>query len=363
MDILSIQYFSSIKILADILKPDNVYQSNSTELKSKSSSVESISHFFIFIDLSIIDKYYIIIMNPSYLKISPAAWSDRLGRLYSILESCALCPRQCGVNRLKGETGFCRSGSELIISSIGPHFGEERPLVGRGGSGTVFLTNCNLGCIYCQNYDISHLGYGKKMTAQQLANRMTDLQIMGCRNINFVTPTHFVPQIAESIKLAAENGLSVPIVYNCGGYESPETIKLLNGIVDIYMPDIKYSDDSVAKKYSDAPDYFKMCTESVKEMFRQTGDLLIEDGIAKKGLLIRHLVLPNGLAGTQKVMEFISRDLSKETYVNIMFQYHPQYHAQMYSELRRSPLKSEFDEAVNIAVKAGLHRGFTSPFC
>ena len=301
-------------------------------------------------------------MKPSYLKLSPAEWYTRLKKLYSILESCALCPRQCGVNRLKGETGFCRSGAELLVSSIGPHFGEERPLVGKGGSGTVFLTNCNLGCIYCQNYEISHLGYGKKITIQQLANRMIDLQVSGCHNINFVTPTHFVPRLAESIKIAAENGLSSPIVYNCGGYESVETIRLLEDIVDIYMPDIKYSNNDTAKKYSDAPDYFKMCAESVKEMHRQTGDLKLEDGIAKRGLLIRHLVLPNGLAGTEKVMEFISRDLSKDTYVNIMFQYHPQYHAQMHGELRRPPLRSEFDETVRIAKKLGLHRGFTLSF-
>ncbi|MCU0821401.1 MAG: radical SAM protein, partial [Spirochaetes bacterium] len=176
------------------------------------------------------------------------------------------------------------------------------------------------------------------------------------------TPTHFVPQLAESIKLAALNGLSVPIVYNCGGYESVDTIRLLDGIVDIYMPDIKYSDDKIAEKYSDAPDYFKMCRESVKEMHRQVGDLEIEEGIAGKGLLIRHLVLPNRLAGTEKVMEFIGRELSKETYVNIMFQYHPQYHAQAHSDIRRPPLRIEFDEAVRIAGKAGLHRGFNNHF-
>ncbi len=300
--------------------------------------------------------------KPNYHKLDPKEWEERIQKGHDILKNCTLCPRECGVNRIEGEMGFCRSGRELVISSVGPHFGEEEPLVGKGGSGTIFLTNCNLGCIYCQNYDISHLGYGKEITPGQLANRMLDLQSTGCHNINLVTPTHFTPQIIESIQLALQRGLKVPIVYNCGGYESIETIKLLEDIVDIYMPDIKYSDNSTAKKYSDAPDYFNRCKDALIEMHKQVGDLKTTKGIAQKGLLIRHLVLPNGLAGTEKVMEFISNELSKETYVNIMFQYHPQYNAQMHSELRKPPMLSEFDEAIAIAKKTGLRRGFRSSF-
>lgn len=296
-------------------------------------------------------------MKPSYLKLSPSRWDERIRELYSILENCELCPRKCGVNRIKGETGFCRSTDELMISSIAPHFGEERPLVGRGGSGTVFLTNCNLGCVYCQNYDISHLGYGSIMSTGRLADRMIDLQTTGCHNINFVTPTHFIPLLVEGVKIAMERGLNIPIVYNCGGYELPDTIKLLEGIIDIYMPDFKYSDNSAAKKYSDAPDYFEMCTESLKEMHRQTGDLATESGIAARGLIIRHLVLPGGLGGTEKVMKFIAGELSKDSYVNIMFQYRPQYNAQIYSELRRPPMRREFNEAIKTAREAGLYRG------
>ncbi len=297
-------------------------------------------------------------LKSSYLQLTPENWKERIEKFYGILESCVLCPRECGVNRLKEDTGFCRSGKELLVSSISPHFGEEKPLVGSGGSGTVFLTNCNLGCIYCQNYDISHLGYGKTISASKLANEMISLQSRECHNINFVTPTHFTPQLVECVKIASERGLTVPIVYNCGGYESIETIKLLDGIVDIYMPDVKYSEDNIAQKFSDAPDYFKKCAESIKEMHRQVGDLTTEDGIAQKGLLIRHLVLPNGLAGSEKIMAFISAELSMDTYVNIMLQYHPEYKAGSYHELNRSPLLSEYDEVIEIAKKKGLHRGF-----
>ena len=284
---------------------------------------------------------------------------DRIETLMAMLNECNLCPRACGVNRNRGEKGYCKSDNHLTVSSVQQHFGEEDVLVGTHGSGTIFLTNCNLGCLYCQNYDISHLGHGQRMTEEELALSMLRLQRMGCHNINFVTPTHFTPQIVKALKIAIENGLHIPLVYNCGGYESKSTIALLDGIVDIYMPDIKYSDEESAKKYSNAPDYFAVCKEAVKEMHRQVGDLKVDErGIAVRGLLIRHLVLPNGLAGSAKVFEFVATELSEESYVNIMLQYRPMYKAYEYKELNRGLKMSEYRAALDSAKKWGLHRGF-----
>lgn len=284
---------------------------------------------------------------------------ERIEKLMAILNECNLCPRACGVNRTKGEKGYCNSDNHLTVSSVQPHYGEEDVLVGTHGSGTIFLTNCNLGCLYCQNYDISHLGHGQKITEEELALSMLRLQRMGCHNVNFVTPTHFTPQIVKALKIAIENGLHIPLVYNCGGYESKSTIALLDGIVDIYMPDIKYSDEESAKKYSNAPDYFEVCKEAVKEMHRQVGDLKVDErGIAVRGLLIRHLVLPNGLAGSAKVFKFIATEISEESYVNIMLQYRPIYKAYEYKELNRGLKMSEYQEALDSAKKWGLHRGF-----
>jgi len=284
---------------------------------------------------------------------------ERIEKLMDILNECKLCPRACGVNRNKGEKGYCKSDRYLMVSSVHPHYGEEAVLVGTYGSGTIFLTNCNLGCIYCQNYDISHLGYGQRVTEEELAQSMLSLQKRGCHNINFVTPTPFTPQIVKALKIAIENGLHIPLVYNCGGYESKSTIELLDGIVDIYMPDIKYGDEESAKKYSNAPDYFAVCKEAVKEMHRQVGDLTVDErGIAVRGLLIRHLVLPNGLAGSAEVFKFIATELSKESYVNIMLQYRPMYKAYEYKELNREIKMSEYREALDSAKEWGLHRGF-----
>ncbi len=284
---------------------------------------------------------------------------ERIEQLMAILNECNLCPRACGVNRNRGEKGYCKSDNQLVVSSVQPHYGEEDVLVGTYGSGTIFLTNCNLGCLYCQNYDISHLGYGQRMTEEELALSMLSLQKRGCHNINFVTPTHFTPQIVKALKIAIENGLHIPLVYNCGGYESKSTIELLDGIVDIYMPDIKYGDAEHAEKYSNAPDYFEVCKEAVKEMHRQVGDLIVDNrGIAVRGLLIRHLVLPNGLAGSAKVFEFVATELSKESYVNIMLQYRPMYKAYEYKELNRGLKMSEYKEALDSAKAWGLHRGF-----
>jgi putative pyruvate formate lyase activating enzyme len=298
--------------------------------------------------------------EPSYLRLHKNGELDeRIERFSKILESCELCARKCGVNRLEGEKGYCRSGQELIISSFGPHFGEEPELVGRYGSGTIFLTNCSLLCIYCQNYEISHLGYGEKVSIDKAAEIMLNLQKMGCHNINLVTPTHFTPQLVKAISVAAARGLMLPIFWNCGGYENIETIKLLDGIVDIYKPDIKYSESEPSKKYSNAPDYFERCKEVVKEMHHQVGDLKIDsEGLAFRGLLIRHLVLPNNLAGSDKVLEFLREEISKECYVNIMAQYRPCGKAYEYKELSRRPTQIEYLRVVDYAKKIGLHRGF-----
>ncbi|MFZ2071455.1 MAG: radical SAM protein [Halobacteriota archaeon] len=298
--------------------------------------------------------------KPVYLETYKSGELDeRIEKLMAILNECKLCPRACGVNRTEGEKGYCKADNQLMVSGVHPHFGEEDVLVGTHGSGTIFLTHCNLRCIYCQNYDISHLGLGHRVTEEELALSMLRLQKLGCHNINFVTPTHFTPQILKAVKIAVENGLHLPIVYNCSGYESTNTIALLDGIVDIYMPDIKYSDEGTAKRYSNAPDYFMVCKEAVKEMHRQVGDLTVDErGIAVRGLLIRHLVLPNGLAGSAAVFKFIATELSKESYVNIMRQYRPMYKAYDYKELNRGIKMSEYREALDSAKEWGLHRGF-----
>jgi len=294
---------------------------------------------------------------PCYLKLSKKELKKRIEEAYKILEECRLCPRECGVNRLKGEKGFCKSGALPTISSSGPHFGEEPPLVGTHGSGTIFLTWCNLCCIYCQNYTISHLGEGREISLEEFASQMLSLQKRGCHNINFVTPTHFVSQILAALEIAIEKGLNIPLVYNTGGYDQIETLKLLDGIFDIYMPDIKYSDSVIAEKYSSgASDYPEVVKKALKEMHRQVGDLVIENGIAQRGLLIRHLVLPNNLAGTKEAMRFIANGLSKNSYVNVMAQYHPEYKAYQYPLINRPPTAEEYRKALEMAKREGLHR-------
>ena len=293
------------------------------------------------------------------MKLSPQRISERAQKAISCLESCELCPRNCGVNRLEDETGFCRTGRRAILASYGPHFGEEPPLVGRGGSGTIFFAGCNLGCIFCQNYDISHLIGGEPISAERLADIMIELQQKGCRNINFVSPSHVVAQILEALPLAYERGLRLPLVYNCGGYDSIETLRLLDGIIDIYMPDAKYADEKLAGKFSMAPNYPETMKAALREMHRQVGVLeLDESGAALRGMLIRHLVLPGGLAGTSEIMKFISRELSPDSYVNVMEQYHPVYKAYDDEQLNRSITRTEFLEAVDAARAEGIHRGF-----
>ncbi len=275
----------------------------------------------------------------------------------SLLESCSLCPCGCGVNRVAGDIGRCRTSRQAVVSSYGAHFGEESPLVGRHGSGTIFFANCNLACVFCQNYPISQLGEGQKVDKAELSYIMLSLQKEGCHNINLVSPTHVVPQILEALEMAAESGLQLPLVYNSGGYDSVDTLKILDGIVDIYMPDMKYDDEETARELSGIRNYPEVNKAAVKEMHRQTGDLEInEEGVAQRGLLVRHLVLPRGLAGTKRIVRFLSEEISRDTYVNVMAQYRPCYKALQIADLRRRISSAEFQEALSFAQEAGLSR-------
>jgi putative pyruvate formate lyase activating enzyme len=300
--------------------------------------------------------------RPAYIALHASGeLAERAQQLQAILRDCTLCPRRCHANRLQGEIGKCRSTAEVIISSAGPHFGEEPELVGLGGSGTIFFTNCNLWCLFCQNYEISHLKMGTPISIEELAKRMLYLQSRGCHNINLVTPTHFVPQIVEALCLAAERGLQIPLVYNCGGYESVETLRRLDGIIDIYMPDVKYSNDGHARRYSGVKDYWEYMRPAVKEMHRQVGELKINRwGIAECGLLIRHLVLPNDLAGSEAILRFIAEEISPDSYVNIMDQYRPAFKAHRIPELARRVSLIEYHRVIQLARELGLHRGFNS---
>lgn len=273
------------------------------------------------------------------------------------MEKCQLCPRKCGVNRLKGMKGFCRApGSQLVISAFHPHFGEEKPLVGKRGSGTIFFTHCNLRCVFCQNWEISHIGRGTERNINDLADMMLFLQKIGCHNINLVTPTHYSPHILKALDVAVERGLTLPIVYNTSGWERLEILKVLDGIVDIYLPDIKYWESSMAAKYSSgAESYPHITKEAILEMYRQVGTAKpAKDGIIYRGLIIRHLVMPNNVAGSEKIMEWIAKVLSKDTYVNIMAQYTPLYKAFDYPEISRRITKEEYVKVVNKAKELGL---------
>lgn len=282
---------------------------------------------------------------------------QRADQARELLAECKLCPRRCVVNRLRGESGFCGGGKLVRISSVGPHFGEERVLVGRHGSGTIFFAGCSLKCIFCQNYQISHLNQGMEIASEDLAEEMLYLQYIGCHNINLVTPTHFVPQIIDALGVAYSKGLNLPIVYNCGGYESTDVLKLLDGLVAIYMPDLKFTEPQVGEELSQAPDYYQMAMEAIREMYRQVGDLELDRrGIAQKGLLLRHLVLPNGLAGTEEAMRFIAQEVSVDTYVNIMDQYRPCYRGEEIPQINRRITRGEYQKALEIARGFGLHR-------
>jgi len=281
----------------------------------------------------------------------------RAERALSLLQECRMCPRACGVNRLEGELGFCRTGRRARVASFGQHFGEEDPLVGQGGSGTIFFSSCNLLCSFCQNYDISHLGEGVELGARDIAGMMLDLKDKGCHNINFVTPSHVVPQILEALVFAADAGLDIPLVYNTGGYDAAETIRLLDGIFGIYMPDFKFWEEEPAKTFCHVPDYREVACAALKEMHAQVGDLVIDQaGIAQRGLLVRHLVMPGGLAGTEEVMRFLAREISTDTYVNVMDQYHPCYRSSDDARINRRITPTEYEEALEAARRAGIHR-------
>jgi len=288
----------------------------------------------------------------------------RIEAAYSLLESCRVCPRECGVNRLKNDKlGFCRSGLNPIVSSASPHHGEEPPISGTKGSGTIFFANCNLRCVYCQNYPISQMGNGAERTPGELACQMLSLQEQGCHNLNLVTPTHFMPQILKALGIARERGFTLPIVYNTSGYESVEALQLLEGIVDIYLPDMRYGDDTIARRYSTAIHYPEINQAAVKEMYRQVGNLSVdEQGIAKHGLIIRHLVLPNRLSGTEAVMKFLAEEISKDVSISLMSQYFPAYKAQGCKELSRRITAEEYDEACQIMLKYGLENGWMQEF-
>lgn len=278
-----------------------------------------------------------------------------MDKAYELADPCRICPRACVVHRLNGNKGFCRVADRPIVASTGPHFGEEKCLVGRGGSGTIFLSGCNLRCVFCQNYDISHEVRGEPTGVSQLAQMMVMLQGRGCENINFVTPTHVVPWLMDAVRRARLNDLTIPIVYNCGGYERVETLRLLEGTVDIYMPDMKYWDSEIAELYSDAADYPERMRESVREMHRQVGDLLVVDGVAREGLLIRHLVMPNKMAGSVRMLNFIAEEISGQSAVNVMSQYHPTYRAAEFERIARPPTNAEYESARSYAENLGLN--------
>lgn len=270
----------------------------------------------------------------------------RVGMAYQCLAACELCGWGCGADRTAGQMGQCHSGVRARVSSYGPHHGEESPLSGWRGSGTIFFSRCNLHCVYCQNFTISQADCGSEVEPEDLAAIMLELQAFGCHNINFVSPSHVVAPILAGVALAAQAGLRLPLVYNTGGYDSLATLALLDGVIDIYMPDMKYSDEAIARRYSGCPNYPAVNRAAVKEMHRQVGDLQLDErSLATRGLLVRHLVLPNGLAGTADVARFLAEEVSPRTYLNLMDQYHPCYWAGQYPELSRRITPQEYQQA------------------
>ena len=298
--------------------------------------------------------------EPAYLGLYASGMlRERVEQAKAQLASCRVCPRNCRVNRLEDKFAVCKTGRYAVTSSHFPHFGEEDCLRGKRGSGTIFFSGCNLRCVFCQNYDISWELRGRPVRPEQLAGMMLDLQGQGCHNINFVTPEHVVPQIVEALPFAIERGLKLPLIYNTSGYDSMESLQLLDGLVDIYMPDFKWWDREAARKYSKAPDYPEVARRSLKEMHRQVGDLVLdEEGLAKRGLLVRHLVMPGGIAGTRNVLKWIARELSPDTYVNLMAQYYPagKVNQRDYAEINRRIRAEEFEQALDDVRRAGLKR-------
>jgi putative pyruvate formate lyase activating enzyme len=301
-------------------------------------------------------------MRPSYLHAYENGLLDTvIEKSVSLLESCAICPHKCKVNRLKDIKGICHTGRLAEIYSYMAHHGEEPPVSGTKGSGTIFFAHCNLKCVYCQNFEFSQkIGQGRGYSGQEMAKIMLELQERGCHNINLVSPTHVMPQILEALKIAIPMGLNIPLVYNTGGYELPEVIKLLDGIVDIYLPDMRYADPAMSLKFSSAPDYPKYNQASVKEMHRQAGLAQIDDqGIIEKGVIVRHLVLPVGISGTEHIMKFLAQEVSVHTYISLMSQYMPYHKACDFSELSRRISSQEYQEAQDSMDKYSLHNGWT----
>lgn len=295
-------------------------------------------------------------LYPSYLNLyNSGKLRELVSEFYDFYSNCSLCPRNCGVNRNK-ETGICKSSNKIKIASFHQHFGEENPLVGKNGSGTIFLSNCNMYCIYCQNSDISFNGEGDIVEDEDLAKIMIKLQNSGCHNINFVSPTHYLPNIINGVLLAIEKGLNIPLVYNTGGYDNLEIIKKLDGIIDLYLPDCKYMENKNGELYSSGiKNYVPVIKEVLKEMHRQVGVLQTNEyGVAQKGLMIRHLVLPDNIAGTKEFLEFIATEIGVDTYINIMDQYHPSYNAYSFPELSRRITSTEYSNAIKIAADLGF---------
>lgn len=295
--------------------------------------------------------------DPIYLRLHKSGELRKRGKeLWEIMKNCRLCPRECGVNRLKGEKGFCGASSQLKVASFHPHYGEETSLVGERGSGTVFFTNCGLRCVFCINWEISQGGMGKPREIEDLAKMMLELQKIGCHNINLVTPTHYSPHIVLAVDIAAGRGLRLPLVYNTCGWERIEILKKLDGIIDIYLPDFKYSDGKMAEKYSSGADTYPQITKiALLEMHRQVGVAKPAlDGLMYKGLMIRHLVMPNNVSGSKEIIDWIAKNLPKDTYLNIMSQYRPMYKAFEYPEINRRITREEYNEVVRMAKEAGL---------
>lgn len=296
--------------------------------------------------------------QPAYVKLeTEGRFAERVEQAYEILKQCRLCPRCCGVNRLNGQKGFCRNPEKVMVYSHHPHFGEELPLVGVHGSGTIFFSNCNLRCVFCQNWPIAHEGLGSQISDEELADMMLALQRLGCHNINLVTPTHVMPHILNATRIAMQKGLRLPLCYNTSGYDHLESVKLLDGIVDIYLPDLKFMDSAEAALYNlaKADDYPQVAQAGITEMYRQVGNLITDErGIALRGLMIRHLVMPNRVAGTREFVHWVANNLSTDTYVNIMAQYRVEYRAFEYERIARSITSEEFVEAMEWAIEAGL---------
>jgi putative pyruvate formate lyase activating enzyme len=298
--------------------------------------------------------------SPVYLEAYKSGKLDKLiEKLNDSLASCVICPRKCKVNRLKGKLGFCKTGIKPKVYSYMAHQGEEPAVSGTRGSGTIFFSNCNMGCVYCQNYEFSQMGKGREVEPEELAKFMLELQGMGCHNINLVTPTHVLLQILKSLRIAILGGLNLPLVYNTSGYELPEIIQLLDGVIDIYLPDMRYSDNEAAIRFSNAPGYPEYNREALKEMFRQVSPSQMDaEGLIRRGIIIRHLVLPNNMSGTEKIMKFIASELSVDTYISLMSQYLPYHRAAEFKEIGRRLKLKEYEEAKEIMDKYGLGRGW-----